>query len=122
MRYRLTSIVIILAGLATVWQATPSQALANRHRRAYRQAQWYPWHGRHYHTAWGTPVALVVPPTASLETNWGWGVTNSRVSRINHQYTRPYPGAFGGGDGFLPTPPWPGDTRHFGVYYVRGPW
>jgi hypothetical protein len=121
MRFRPVSIALILFGMVAICLADCSQALANRHRRAYRQAQWYPWHGPYYHTGWGSPVALVIPPTASLETSWGWGVTNTRVSRVNHQFTRPHPGFYGTG-GFLPTPRWPSDTRQFGVYNVRGPW
>ncbi|OHB78199.1 MAG: hypothetical protein A2W31_06705 [Planctomycetes bacterium RBG_16_64_10] len=122
MRNRFASVVVVLVGLATVWQASTAPALANRHRAAYRQARWYTWHGPFYEAGWGTPVALVVPPTASMQTNWGWGVTNTRISRINHQFTRPYPGPGAGGGAFLPTPPWPSDTNQFGVYYVRGPW
>jgi len=37
-------------------------------------------------------------------------------------FQRPYPGPYGGGVGFLPTPYWPSDTRQFGIYPVRGPW
>jgi hypothetical protein len=83
----------------------------------------YPWHGGYYDLAWGMPVALVVPPTAENQTKWGWGVANTRVVSIDHQFERNYPGpgtynrAF-----FRPTPAWPGDTDQFGVYYVRGPW
>ena len=66
--------------------------------------------------------ALVVPPTANLQTNWGWGVASSRISRIDHQFQRNYPGAGMFGGPFRPTPVWPHDTTQFGVYYVRGPW
>lgn len=96
--------------------------LSHRERKAWRQAQWSPWHGGYYHTEWGSPVALVVPPTSTFQTNWGWGVGNTRISRIDHQFARPYPGPYGGGDGFRPTPRWPSDTNQFGVYPVRGPW
>ena len=82
----------------------------------------YSWPGQYYHTAWGTPVALVVPPTAGLQTNWGWGVGNTRVSPIYPQFGRAWPGVYGGGGPFYPTPLWPSDTNQFGVYYVRGPW
>jgi hypothetical protein len=81
------------------------------------------WNGGYYHTAWGVPVALVVPPTAELQTHWGWGVGNTRVTPICPQFKRNYPGDFvNGGAGFYPTPNWPSDTDQFGVYYVRGPW
>ena len=88
-----------------------------------RRAQSYNWNGRYAHSAYGQPVALVVPPTANMQTNWGWGVGSSRFSRIDHQVQRNYPGA--GAYGFWPwrkTPAWPSDTTQFGVYYVRGPW
>lgn len=82
----------------------------------------YPWHGAYYDPAWGAPTALVVPPTASLQTKWSWGVTGTDVVPIYHQFGRQYPGPYGGGYGFIPTPTIPGSTDEFGVYYVRGPW
>lgn len=84
--------------------------------------QYHPWHGNYYHTEYGAPVALVLPPTAELTTNMGWGVSNTRVTRVCHQFARPYPGAgMTGGTGFRPTPRWPSDTTQFGVYPVRAP-
>jgi len=87
-----------------------------------RRAGWYNWNRNYAYTDYGQPVALVVPPTANLQTNYGWGVASSRISRIDHQFQRNFPGygAFGGP--FRPTPIWPSDTSQFGVYYVRGPW
>jgi hypothetical protein len=95
--------------------------------RADRVALYYagaqPWHGEYYHTNYGVPIALVVPPTANSQVDWGWGVTQSESRPIYHQFLRPYPGDFAGGEmGFLPTPQWPSHTRQFGVYSVRGPW
>jgi hypothetical protein len=91
-----------------------------------RRAQWYNWNRNYAYTDFGSPTALVVPPTASLQTNYGWGVASSRISRIDHQFQRNYPGGvFGGGSfggPYRPTPVWPSDTTQFGVYYVRGPW
>jgi hypothetical protein len=80
------------------------------------------WAGGYYHTMWGQPVALVVPPTADLQTHWNWGVAQTRITPIWPQYTRGFPGPYVGGRGFLPTPRWPSSTDQFGVYYVRGPW
>ncbi len=80
------------------------------------------WHGGYYHTLYGAPVALVVPPTAFSHTEFGWGVGNKRVSPIYPQFGRQFPGYAWGGQGFRPTPQWPSDTTQFGVYYVRGPW
>jgi hypothetical protein len=88
----------------------------------YRAAQ-APWHGGYYYTQWGAPVALLIPPTAEMHTDYAWGVPSTRISRNDHQFQRPYPGnGYGGGYGFLPTPQYPSDTQQFGVYYVRGPW
>jgi hypothetical protein len=88
---------------------------------AYR-ARWYNWNRNYANTEYGQPVALVVPPTANLQTNYGWGVASSRLSRIEHQFQRNYPGSGPFGGPFRPTPVWPSDTTQFGVYYVRGPW
>jgi hypothetical protein len=92
-------------------------------QRAARQS----WHAGYYHTAWGGPVALMVAPTARMQTRWGWGVAQSTVSPIYPQFKRPYPSAAGGGmaagtNPLQPTPRWPSHTDQFGVYYVRGPW
>lgn len=89
---------------------------------AYRQAQRLPWHNGYYDPAWGQPIALVVPPTAEFQSNYGWGVGGTRVAPIYHQFSRPYPGYGTGWGNFLPTPNWPSDTQQFGVYYIRGPW
>lgn len=82
------------------------------------------WHGAYCAVDWGTPVALVCPPNAGRQTKYNWGVTNTQVVPISHQFGRNYPGpgAAGGGVGFLPTPIWPNSTDQFGIYYVRGPW
>ncbi len=84
-----------------------------------------PWHYGYYHTMWGRPVALVVPPQANYQTNYAWGVGNTTITPIYPQFagpsyvpvTTPTPRP-----GYLPTPYWPSDTRQFGVYYIRGPW
>ena len=76
----------------------------------------------YYDPAWGQPLALVVPPTAEMQTQYGWGVGATRVTPIYHQFHRAYSGPDVGQGGFLPTPMWPSDTLQFGVYYVRGPW
>ena len=90
--------------------------------RPITRAQWYNWNRNYAHTDYGQPVALVVPPTANLQTNYGWGVASSRISRIDHQFQRNYPGYGTFGGPFRPTPIWPSDTIQFGVYPVRGPW
>jgi hypothetical protein len=90
--------------------------------RPVRRAECYNWNGRYAHALYGQPLAMVVPPTANLQTNWGWGVASSRVSRLDHQVQRNFPGLGVFGGPFRRTPAWPSDTTQFGVYYVRGPW
>lgn len=88
----------------------------------YNQAGQYSWHGNYYHRQWGQPLALVVPPTASFQTRYSWGVGQTTSLPIYHQFQRPNPGHGGGGIGLNPTPYWPSNTDQFGVYPVRGPW
>ena len=120
----------LLLFLAAIAILAPGAALAGgpfsmtwRDRVAANRSQYIAWHGDYYHTAWGSPVALVVPPTAEMTTDYHWGVSGMRITPIDHQFGRAYPGAgpFGGG-AFYPTPLWPHDTNQYGVYYVRGPW
>lgn len=88
-----------------------------------QQAMMYPWHGSYYHYQYGVPLALVVPPTATFQTNYSWGVGNTTSTPIYHQFARPYPGMpTGGPHGLHRTPYWPSNTNQFGVYYIRGPW
>jgi hypothetical protein len=90
---------------------------------AARFAAITPWHAGYYHTAWGTPVALVVPPHVKMHREMGWGVCQTSMLPIYHQYGRSYPGQYDFSDvQLLPTPRWPSHTDQFGVYYVRGPW
>jgi hypothetical protein len=86
------------------------------------RARYYNWNRNYAYTDYGQPTALVVPPTAQLQTNWGWGVASSRISRIDHQFARNYPGNGPFGGPYRPTPIWPSDTTEFGVYPVRAPW
>ena len=67
-------------------------------------------------------MALVVPPTAELQTDYAYGSVSSRMTRINHQFQRPWPNGYWTPYGFLPASNWPNDTRNFGTYYIRGPW
>ena len=81
------------------------------------------WNSGYYHTAWGMPMAVLVPPTAEAQTHYGWGVGNTRVTKIWPQFRRDYPGPGVYERGmYRPTPVWPSDTDQFGAYYVRGPW
>lgn len=116
--------ILAACGLALVVFASVVEA-AGPVQRIYRQrySENVAWHGAYYDPAWSGPVALVVPPTAEKQTKWSWGVANTEVVPINHQFRRAWPGPYnGGGPGFLPKPYWPGHTDEFGVYYVRAPW
>jgi len=113
--------IVGVALLAAVILAPEVQAEAP-YLRPLRRAQMYNWHANYAHSAYGTPVALVVPPTAQLQTNWSWGAPSSRISRIDHQFGRNYAGPGIPGTAYRPTPAWPNDTAQFGVYYVRAPW
>lgn len=94
------------------------------HRWNQAQAQNYSWHQGYYHPAYGQPLALVVPPTASFQSVYSWGVGNTQSVPIYHQYGRDYPGAATGGTpGMYRTiPHTPYNTHQFGVYYSRAPW
>ncbi|MCA9248399.1 MAG: hypothetical protein KDA42_14835 [Planctomycetales bacterium] len=116
---------LILAALLGITLAAPVIANAanpDGRWRSYRAAQHTPWHGSYQHTAWGSPVVLVVPPTVGIHTEWGWGVGGTQISRIHHQFNRRYPAVESSGMPFSTTPNWPSNTEQFGVYYIRGPW
>ena len=86
----------------------------------YGQASW---HSGYYHVMWGKPLALVVPPTLTHQTNWGWGVGNTRVTPIYPQFVGPLNATgYSSNERFRPTPYYVSDTLQFGVYYIRGPW
>ncbi len=119
------SIGMILLATVACLAVPASDAVAGNHgnRAALRHARTMPWHGNYYHTAYGSPIGLVVPPTANMQTKMGWGVSQSEMVPIYHQAYRAYPGDGGGSTrAFLATPNWPSHTDQFGVYYVRGPW
>jgi hypothetical protein len=86
------------------------------------RARYYNWNHNYAQTSYGVPVAMVVPPTATMQTNWGWGVSSSRLERIDHQFGRNYWGPNPYAGPYRATPLWPSDTTQFGVYNVRGPW
>jgi hypothetical protein len=100
---------------------TPTCCDAGYMKPIYR-SQFYNWNRNYAYTDFGAPTALVVPPTAQLQTNYGWGVASSRISRIDHQFQRNYPGDGPFGGPFRSTPIWPSDTTQFGIYPVRAPW
>jgi hypothetical protein len=114
-------LLTVIAIVATTQSSVMGGNRANR--TALRHARTMPWHGAYYHTAYGAPLGLVVPPTANMQTKMGWGVSQSEMVPLYHQAYRAYPGDDGGsGMIFSPTPGWPSHTDQFGVYYIRGPW
>ena len=123
---RKLTFAVALASLAAVSADSPAEAAdpyAATQLWAHNIAAQQPWHGAYYHIQYGTPLALVVPPTAHMRQTYSWGVSQNLNHPIYHQYGRSAPGyGFAPGAGFLPTPAWPSHTDQFGVYYVRGPW
>jgi len=111
------------AAVLGVVLAGPASALEPGARRAEQVPSSDCWHGPYYHTAWGMPVALVVPPTAERQVHWGWGIGNTRITPIWPQYSLGHyaSGPFGPAPMYT-APPWPSDLDQFGVYYIRGPW
>ena len=114
--------LLVIATIASAAMLDLTPAEAHPHKWPLRRAMRYDWNQNYAHSNYGQPVAMVVPPTANLQTNWGWGVSSSRVSRIDHQFGRDYPGVGAMGGPYQNTPAWPQDTNQFGVYHVRGPW
>ena len=81
------------------------------------------WDDGYYDTAWGMPLAVLVPPNARWQTNYSWGVGGTRIAPIGSHFRYEYPGpesAYRQGS-YLPAPSQPSDTRQMGDYYVRGP-
>ncbi|MGI9519522.1 MAG: hypothetical protein ACR2NP_20895 [Pirellulaceae bacterium] len=91
-----------------------------------QQSSAYSWHGGYNYWRWGSPTALVVPPTAAFQTEYNWGVAQTRSLPIYHQFSQNAGGGMGmvgGGSGMYGnTPYWPSSTSQFGIYPVRGPW
>jgi len=84
---------------------------------------YYGWHAGYQHPMWGRPLALIVPPVVQYQTNYGWGVSSTRIDPIYPQFSGPGYGTPWTDPGQYHMPPYqPWDTRQFGVYYIRGPW
>ena len=123
----------LLAAFAIVSTTAESAFAIHPHhgyhaKRADVIARYYaaqrPWHGPYAYTPWGMPTALVVPPTSKMHTSLSWGVAQSEMVPIYHQFHRDYPGgmAIGGAAEIYATPYWPSHTDQLGVYPIRGPW
>ena len=82
-----------------------------------------PWHGPWAYTPYGMPTALVVPPNSKMHTSYSWGVAQTEMIPIYHQFHRDYPGPGGPAVAEIyGTPYWPSHTDQLGVFPVRGPW
>ena len=123
MKRRTSSILLAVAVVGVVMAdcVASASAFAPNMLPVYR-SRCYNWNYNYVHQQYGQPVALVVPPTVNLRTDWGWGVGSSRVAHMDHQFGRNYPGYGPYGGPYHQTPAWPSDTTQFGVYPVRGPW
>ena len=80
------------------------------------------WHGEYGHQTTGTPIALIVPPTATTMRVHNWGVSGNMIVPLYHQYSLNPSTGTTVGRRFKKTPMYPSSTEQFGVYYIRGPW
>jgi hypothetical protein len=85
-----------------------------------QKAAEYPWHGNYSYWRFGVPTALVVPPTAVFQSEYNWGVAQTKSLPIYHQFGRTYSES-GTGGSYPPHPYWPSSTNQFGIYPVRAP-
>ena len=117
-------VLAVACAAAVVACASDARAYDETHHghNARYRASLRPWHGRWYNVQYGQPVAIVIPPTAELSTDYAWGSVASRMTRNDHQFQRPWPNGYWTPYGFMPTPAFPSDTRQNGYYYIRGPW
>jgi len=114
------ALFLTVATLDTSLDTSVEAAESRYLRPKTRRASQYNWHSNYAHSMYGQPLALVVPPTAQMQTTWSWGAPS--VSRIDHQFGRDDSGSGSRGRSFRRTPAWPRNTQQFGVHYVRGPW
>lgn len=118
-----TAAVVALTGWTSELQAGPPHGY-NPYLYQQYNPHGYTWHGAYANTAYGTPVSLVVPPSAYWQGHYSWGMPASHTSPVYSQFGR-WNGTVNdyGVQGYpLPTPLFPSHTDQFGVYYVRGPW
>ena len=107
----------------------PVYAYSNPGLRAGRTHAWnqaqannYSWHGGYNSWRFGQPTAVVVPPTASYQSSYAWGVGQTRSTPIHHQFGRGAGSSGGIGGGYQNSPYWPHSTNNFGYYPVRASW
>ncbi len=104
--------------------AYSSAGLRAGHVHAWNQTQAnaYSWHGGYNTWRFGQPTAVIVPPTASFQSAYAWGVGQTRSTPIHHQFGRAGGSFGGGGSGYQNTPYFPYSTNQFGYYPVRASW
>ena len=102
--------------------SNPGLRAGRTHAWNQDQAQNYSWHGGYNTWRFGQPTAVVVPPTASYQSSYAWGVGQTRSTPIHHQFGRGAGSSGGVGGGFQNTPYWPRSTNDFGYYPVRASW
>lgn len=125
LKTRLIALALALGTLACSAEAFAGGPRVRAEKIAWYHAQQRPWHGPYSNTEYGTPLALVVPPTAHMQSSYSWGVSQTEIRPIYHQFGRHYePNVVEGfsSPNFLPTPVWPSHTDQFGIYYIRGPY
>lgn len=115
-------------GLHNPFSPQPMYSYSNPGVLAQRTHIWngneamnHSWAGNYNNWRWRQPTALVVPPTASYQTSYGWGVGQVRSTPIHHQFGTGDGGGMMGGGG-MNTPYLPSSTDQFGLYPVRAPW
>jgi hypothetical protein len=107
----------------------PVYAYSSEGARAGRTHSWnqglqnqYSWHGEYNTWRYGQPTAVVVPPTASYQSTYAWGVGQTRSTPIHHQFGRGAGSSGGSAGGYQNTPYFPSNTNQFGYYPVRANW
>ena len=74
-RFKILAATVILSAVA----ASSAEAVAPSMWATRYRAPTYNWNGNYAHVQYGQPVAVALPPTVRLQTNWGWGVGSSRI-------------------------------------------
>jgi hypothetical protein len=114
------ALAIALMWVSSASAVGPFARVANDQYNRWVASQ-RPWHGGYSYLPYNEPAALVVPPTVESHTEYSWGVAQTEIRPVWHQFGPQYPGGSYGGP-FRATPYWPSHTDQFGVYYVRSPW
>jgi hypothetical protein len=124
-RTQLLLVACLAAGVLAGSAQARNRTTVHQQVHADRGAQWFnanhSWHGAYSNVQWGHPVAVIVPPTATMQTEYSWGVGRTQMLPIRHQFARPV-AVLGGSGPLPPSPHWPSRTQQLGYYGVRGPW